>query len=471
VIAVSAVSAAGGVLLLDLALLALLLAVVVLKMQNTRPDRASPTGCSNEVAAPHQNITKQPERILIMTKSTRATMKARQRLSEPIATPSLHDVLLALGFYQVEIVSTLGKPPSGSPLANLMTVDEYRSTGFTPPADYDVWFGVNPISPDVVFGRGTELDVTRVVAIFADLDVKAGGLASLTECHEVVKHLSNMLRVPPAVVVESGHGLQPYWRIVWGDTTLRVAADNRQAWRDIYARWGGLVQQVAQEVNPAARIDNVYQLSHVMRCPGSVNNKADPIAVRTTLVDGALPLAARTVTRKHLQETLDLYEAPPLGGEVGPLAKRVPTSWGEAVDWINAQPGTNEPIRSMSALMFAHCDFDAVVKQFEEGVLDEGSAYSLMTKKVWSAVALSTEGNTGLALAVATLHAAYLEVVTVRRKGQLRKESRSPVTAEDEFRRCLVGAVAKVRARGNSPLPSRDANGKIQLLVTREAGK
>lgn len=44
--AVSAVSAAGGVLLLDLALLALLLAVVVLKMQNTRPDRASPTGRS-----------------------------------------------------------------------------------------------------------------------------------------------------------------------------------------------------------------------------------------------------------------------------------------------------------------------------------------------------------------------------------------------------------------------------------------
>ena len=362
-------------------------------------------------ANPHiHNLTKQPERILIMSKSTRATMKARPTKispeAEPIATPSLHDVLVALGDGSLEVVSTLGKPPSGSTVANRMTVGEYRSTGFAPPPDFDVWFGVNPISSDVVFGRGTELDVTRVVAIFADLDVKAGGLASLTECHEVVKQLSKMLRVPPAVVVESGHGLQPYWRIVWGDTTLRYD-DRRQAWRDIYARWGGLVQQVAQEVNPSARIDNVYQLSHVMRCPGSVNNKADPIAVRTTLVDGALPLAARTVTHKHLQETLDLYEAPPLGGEVGPLAKRVPTSWAEAVDWINAQPGTNEPIRSMSPLIFAHCDFDAVVRQFENGMLDEGSAYGLMTKKVWSAVALSTEGNSGLALAVATLHAAY----------------------------------------------------------------
>lgn len=411
-----------------------------------------------------------------MNNDTRATKKARPAKTspeaEPIATPSLHNVLVALGLYGFEVVSTLGKPPSGSALVNLMTVDEYRSTGWAPPADYDVWFGVNPISSDVVLGRGTELDVTRVCAIFADLDVKAGSLASLTECREVVKQLSAMLRAVPMVVVESGHGLQPYWRILdGGDTTLRESPNHRQTWRETYARWGGLVQQVAQEVRPGARIDNVYQLSHVMRCPGSVNNKAAPVAVRTTLADEDLPLAAAAVTSKHLQETLDLYEAPPLGGEVGPLAKRVPTSWGEAVDWINAQPDANEPIRSMSPLMFAHCDFDAVVTQFEEGVLDEGSAHGLMTKKVWSAVVLSTEGNSGLALALATLHAAYLEVVTVRRKGQPRKEPRSRTTAEDEFRRCLVGAVAKVRARGNSPLPSRDANGNIQLLVTREADK
>jgi len=45
------VNPSSVVLLVDLALLFAALAVVVLKMQNTRPDRASPTGCSNEVAA------------------------------------------------------------------------------------------------------------------------------------------------------------------------------------------------------------------------------------------------------------------------------------------------------------------------------------------------------------------------------------------------------------------------------------
>jgi len=45
--------AAAVVLLLDLALLFAALAVVVLKMQNTRPDRASPTGRSkNGVTGP-----------------------------------------------------------------------------------------------------------------------------------------------------------------------------------------------------------------------------------------------------------------------------------------------------------------------------------------------------------------------------------------------------------------------------------
>jgi len=47
------VNASSVVLLLDVALFALLLAVVVLKMQNTRPDRASPTGHSkNRRATP-----------------------------------------------------------------------------------------------------------------------------------------------------------------------------------------------------------------------------------------------------------------------------------------------------------------------------------------------------------------------------------------------------------------------------------
>lgn len=51
---------AAAVVLLDLVLLALLLAVVVLKMQNTRPDRASPTGRSrNGRATPIPTIQHQ----------------------------------------------------------------------------------------------------------------------------------------------------------------------------------------------------------------------------------------------------------------------------------------------------------------------------------------------------------------------------------------------------------------------------
>jgi len=52
---------AGAVVLLDLTLLALQLGVVVLKMQNTRPDRASPTGRSkNGVTGPNPDIKTLP---------------------------------------------------------------------------------------------------------------------------------------------------------------------------------------------------------------------------------------------------------------------------------------------------------------------------------------------------------------------------------------------------------------------------
>lgn len=43
----------------------------------------------------------------------------------------------------------------------------------------DVWFGINPVSRNVTRGRGTVKDVTRLAALYADLDVKPGGCPDL----------------------------------------------------------------------------------------------------------------------------------------------------------------------------------------------------------------------------------------------------------------------------------------------------
>ena len=333
-----------------------------------------------------------------MTKSTRSTKKARHAKISPEAEVSLYDLVTALGYSRVALLSINSKTADGRFRSELVRVQDLED--WTPPLDRDVWFGVNPISSEVRPGRrGTEMDVTRVSAIFADLDVKAGSLASLTECREVVHRLSIVLGTAPTITVMSGHGLQPYWRIGnWGDESW-LADDNRQVWRDTYAQWGGLVQQVAQEVRPRARIDNVYDLSRVLRCPGSVNHKAEPIAVSVTTGD-RYPRSRVPITPGKLWSVIDQRGAPPLGGEVGPLTIKVPTGMSEAVDWVNAQPGASDNIHEMSKHLRQVCNYDGLLSAFTGGTPDELSAHNLMRNRVHHVIRCSTEGHSGLALAL-----------------------------------------------------------------------
>src|SRR6185436_15682894 len=53
----------------------------------------------------------------------------------------------------------------------------------------NVWFGVNPVNPSTT-GRGTAAEITRLAALFAHLDVKPGGCASLEQAHAIVAALS-----------------------------------------------------------------------------------------------------------------------------------------------------------------------------------------------------------------------------------------------------------------------------------------
>ena len=399
-----------------------------------------------------------------MSNDTRATMKARQRLGEP----TLYDLVSALGLTRANRISINSKTAEGRFRSELVRVQDLK--GWTPPLDRDVWFGVNPISSEVRRGRrGTEVDVTRVSAIFADLDVKAGSLASLAECREVVRRLSKLLGYRPDLIVESGHGLQPYWRIgnEPGDEWYRgLLVWGRQDCRETYARWGGLVQQVVQEVRSGARIDNVYDLSRVLRCPGSINHKAEPVWVLVTDGDryrrSLIPL-----TPADLISVLDFNAALPLGGDVGPLTAKVPTGLSEAIDWVNAQPGASDDIHEMSKHLRKVCNYDGLLSAFTGGTPDELSAHNLMRNRVHHVVRCSTEGHSGLALALNLIRHAYLAAMEARRTGEVAGEGRSESVATGEFNRAVLGAVASARSLPNSPLTRGDANGVIHLRTTR----
>ena len=71
------------------------------------------------------------------------------------------------------------------------TLREVRALAdWWPPTDRCVWFGVNPVGRHVRYGRGAEADVTRVRALFADLDVKPGKqFDTIDQCHEAARIL------------------------------------------------------------------------------------------------------------------------------------------------------------------------------------------------------------------------------------------------------------------------------------------
>lgn len=211
------------------------------------------------------------------------------------------------GHFRADVV------PAGAPA--LIAVAERGEQG-------DVWHGVNPIRPDVA-RRGTADDVTRLAALWADLDVKAGGMPSWEAARAVIADLSAMLECPPSFVVVTGHGLHPYW-ILDDDERLRLDTPGKRAGAQaILARWRRLVTRVA--VAHGGTVDAVFDLPRVLRTPGTLNRKdAEPLPVTVEAGDG-WPLDVGAIL-----ETFEAYGVPELEADAA--------TWGPPVAPQNKWP-------------------------------------------------------------------------------------------------------------------------------------
>ena len=69
------------------------------------------------------------------------------------------------------------------------------------------------------------------------------------------------------MIVDSGHGLHPYWPISDG----HITGGDIGAALALVRRWGRLVAVAADQLH--AGVDNVYDLARMMRVPGTLNNK------------------------------------------------------------------------------------------------------------------------------------------------------------------------------------------------------
>ena len=126
----------------------------------------------------------------------------------------LYDVLMALGFTAHERIPICTQLPGRK---DTFKPELYRVeylAGWTPPQDKEVWWGANPIARHVRKGKGGEADIRRMRTLFADLDIKPGKcLDTLDQCYAAAWELADYVDVKPVAMVESGHGLQPLWRV------------------------------------------------------------------------------------------------------------------------------------------------------------------------------------------------------------------------------------------------------------------
>lgn len=256
---------------------------------------------------------------------------------------TLHQVLEQLDYASSEHLSINTQAPGGRFTSYTHPSSEIALLGL--PQDRDVWFSVNPVRPGPRGRRGGADDVTRLAALWVDLDVKPGGCADLDVARSIIDVLADMLGTRPVVNIYSGHGLQPLWPI---DHHPLDTEDARADARVLLRRWGRLVAHVAEQHHAA--VDSVFDLARILRAPGSINHKTTPVAVL------AVPDTGHPIDVDQVLEQLDAYGAVEQPGDRDrldtPISNPAEWAWADRTctyarqtikGWASEQPAARHP--------------------------------------------------------------------------------------------------------------------------------
>lgn len=166
--------------------------------------------------------------------------------------------------------------------------------------EHDVYFGANRLGRVLPVGqRGKAADVTRVTCMYADLDAgKPDSPPTIDACW----HLTGDIRRSPRFLVFSGHGIQPIWPVA-GPEFVTTDPARRDDIARLARRWGQMISDIA--AGYGWKIDPVFDLSRVLRAPGTVNVKDPEHPVRASLeINGGRPL-----TYADVCDLLDEHES------------------------------------------------------------------------------------------------------------------------------------------------------------------
>lgn len=249
----------------------------------------------------------------------------------------------------VQLCQQSADQPFASTVYTVAQVEQIEADGLLP-QDRNIWFSPNPTEgpPRSNAGRGGAAQVTRLAALWADLDIKTGGCPNLTTAQHIIDDLAAATGTPPTAITASGHGLQPLWAVEDAPIGEQLSTAAAAA---LLRRWGRLVTAIADRRH--AQVDAVWDLPRILRAPATVNWKhpTQPVPVITTPAGGA------PITVERLLEVLDEYAIPQLvtdGTDPGVIISP-PAEWEHAdnvtcayarrviTGWQTDQPAARHP--------------------------------------------------------------------------------------------------------------------------------
>jgi hypothetical protein len=260
--------------------------------------------------------------------------------------------------------------------------------------------------------RGGVADVRAIRSFVRDIDVSKGPdyPADTTAALKIVESYP----VAPSFVVSTGSGgLQAWWFL---DETVILDVDTIPWARSLLARWEELCRLVEEELGYRLDIGLTKDLAHVWRIPGSLHSKAGrPVE----LLDAG---TGEAVALETIEELLDARGIPSYIIRTD-TAGNLTTSDAAVVlaQWIRGGP-------------FMCPEMGCALVKWREALIDPAGRHPAMRNGQLALIRLGEQGHIGLSPAIAALHDTFMRITG------------GEVVREKDWKRALLGAVAKVEA-------------------------
>jgi hypothetical protein len=170
-----------------------------------------------------------------------------------------------------------------------------------------------------------------MVALWADVDYGAEGHKKTNHPPDAVQALDLVRSMPiqPTLIVNSGHGLHPWW--CFKEPWIFTDAADRRRGMELAERWELLLRRKATEKGWG--LDSTHDLARVLRVPGTMNQKGMPMPVTIFSADWSL-----RYTRDDFEPFAVPMQAAPAGAQrcgsitVDPKARPDPMSLANLLD-------------------------------------------------------------------------------------------------------------------------------------------